>query len=274
MSNESKTYTTNVQTVFCDEMLPMESVRGAQEIFKATAEAEQRHILVKTLFERGVGVPSVEHYRRKQSSACRVNSNKQIQLNSIRKDMKLKLKDAKDHLKKLKRRKVKAVKKIFSEFGEEKGKLFKDKLEEQSERLKSEILKKNSQKTEHLSSKFHPDQNVLPDNLSRYRDASVFSSGVCEDEKYTFQQPLVYGELNFDEDEISALLLDPKFAIYDLLSEEDFEVEIETCLAKMRWNNMNKEEDEEQSSTVEKELMILLMLNPDKYMIRKKRHLI
>ena len=167
MSNESKTHTTNVQTVSCDEMLPMESVRGAQEIFKATAEAEQRHILVKTLFERGVGVPSVEHYRRKQSSACRVNSNKQIQLNSIRKDMKLKLKDAKDHLKKLKRRKVEAVKKIFSKFGEEKGKLFKDKLEEQSERLKSEILKKNSQKTEHLSSKFHPDQTVLPDNLSR-----------------------------------------------------------------------------------------------------------
>ena len=70
MSNESRSQTTIVQTVSCDEMLPMESVRGAQEIFKATAEAEQRHILVKTLFERGVGVPSVENYRRKQSSAC------------------------------------------------------------------------------------------------------------------------------------------------------------------------------------------------------------
>ena len=104
MSNESKTQTTIVQTVSCDEMLPMESVRGAQEIFKATAEAEQCHILVKTLFERGVGVPSVEHYRRKQSSACRVNINKQRQSNLIYKDMKLKLKDAKDHLKKLKRK--------------------------------------------------------------------------------------------------------------------------------------------------------------------------
>ena len=133
---------------------------------------------------------------------------------------------------------------------------------------------KNLRKTEHLSTKFLPDQNVLPDNLSRYSDASVFSQGVCEDENYTFLKPLVYGDLNFDEDKISALLLDPKFAVYDILSEEDFDVEVETCLAKMRWNNMNKEEDEEQSSTVEKELMILLMLNPDKYMIRKKRHLI
>ena len=71
---------------------------------------------------------------------------------------------------------------------------------------------------------------------------------VCDDEKYTFQKPLVYGDLHFDEDETSALLLDPKFAVYDILSEEDFDVEVETCLAKMRWNNMNKEEDEEQSS--------------------------
>ena len=163
--------------------------------------------------------------------------------------MKLKLTDAKDHLKKLKRRKVKAVKKIFSEFGEEKGKLFKDKLEEESEKLKQEILKKNSQKTEHLSSKFHPDQTGFPDSLNRYRDASVFSSRVCQDEKYTFQKPLVYGELNFDEDEVSALLLDPKFAIYHLLAEEDFEVEIETCLAKMRWNNMNKNENEDKPSS-------------------------
>ena len=167
--------------------------------------------------------------------------------------MKLKLKDARDHLKKLKRRKVKTVKKIFSEFGEEKVKLFNEKLEENSEKLKKEILKKNTQKAEHLSNKFLPDHNVLPDNLSRYRDASVFSSGVCEDEKYTFQQPLVYGELNFDEDEISALLLDPKFAIYDLLSEEDFEVEIETCLAKMRWNNMNKSDEDEVETTSKNE---------------------
>ena len=95
---------------------------------------------------------------------------------------------------------------------------------------------------------------VLPNYLRRYRNASVFSTGVCEDEEYTFQQPLVYGDLNFDEDEVSALLLDPKFAVYDLLDEEDFEVEIETCLAKMRWNKMNKDEDEESTSKDEQEL--------------------
>ena len=121
---------------------------------------------------------------------CRMNINKQRQITLICKDMKLKLRDARDHLKKLKRRKVKTVKKIFSEFGEEKVKLFNEKLEENSEKLKKEILKKNTQKAEHLSNKFLPDHNVLPDNLSRYRDASVFSSGVCEDEKYTFQKQL------------------------------------------------------------------------------------
>ena len=90
--------------------------------------------------------------------------------------------------------------------------------------------------------------------MSRYSDASVFSQGVCEDENYTFLKPLVYGDLNFDKDEISALLLDPKFAVYDLLSEEDFDVEVETCLAKMRWNYMDKSDDEEvPTSKVEQE---------------------
>ena len=110
---------------------------------------------------------------------CRMNINKQRQITLICKDMKLKLRDARDHLKKLKRRKVKAVKMIYSEFGVEKGKLVKDKLEEITEKLKKEILKKNSRKTEHLSTKFHPDQNVLPDcklNLEFMiiRDASRF----------------------------------------------------------------------------------------------------
>ena len=49
--------------------LPLESVRGALEIFTAAVEAEERKKLVESLMDKGLGVPSVEHYHRKQGSA-------------------------------------------------------------------------------------------------------------------------------------------------------------------------------------------------------------
>ena len=91
----------------------MESFRGAQEIFNQTVEAEERHKVIEKLIAKGVGVPSVESYHSKQSSACKVTKNKFRKANFIKRDMKSKLKDAKDHLKKLIRKKRKIVKKIF-----------------------------------------------------------------------------------------------------------------------------------------------------------------
>ena len=47
-------------------------------------------------------------------------------------------------------------------------------------------------------------------------------------------QPLVFGDIRIDEDEAAALLLDPKFAVFNSLDKEEFEVEIESCLTKMK----------------------------------------
>ena len=73
----------------------MESFRGAQKVFDATVEAEERHAVIQELIAKGVGVPSVESYHSKQSSACRVSKNQSRNSNSINRDMKSKLKDTK-----------------------------------------------------------------------------------------------------------------------------------------------------------------------------------
>ena len=234
----------NEKTVSGARMLPEESFRGVQEIFNDAVEAEERLHLMEALIEKGVGVPSIEHYHRKQTIACRVRKNVKRKSNSINKDMKFKLKDARDHLKKVQRRKCRVVKRINTVLGDVNGKLFRKELEEKSQRLRGNIKLKNEEKVDHLSQKYLPDKDSVPDMLDRYKDSLLFG----DYEKISFHptdQPLIYGNLNMDEDERSALLLDPKFAVFDNLDEESFETEIEIAQAKMRWNSYDKGEEEE-----------------------------
>ena len=90
------------------ESLPLESVRGAREIFIAAVEAEERKKLVESLIDKGLGVPSVEHYHKKQGSARRVLNVSSNSRNKsfIARDMKLKLSDAVLDLKKKTRSKM------------------------------------------------------------------------------------------------------------------------------------------------------------------------
>ena len=72
----------NIQFIYNDwskvASLPLESFRGAEEIFLSVTEAEQRVRLMEDLIEANLGVPSVEKYHQKQAELCRVNKNKVI----------------------------------------------------------------------------------------------------------------------------------------------------------------------------------------------------
>ena len=228
----------------------MESFRGVKELFNAVVEAEERHKGIQNLIAKGVGLPMVENYHKKLSSACRVPKNKRRNVNSISSDMKIKLKDAKDHLKKLNRSKSKIVKKIKDKFGTEKGKEVIKDLVTESEKKRSSIQKKNAEKTKHLSEKFQPNNQTLPDLLSRFETASIFTDAEIENLPHN-SEPLIYGDLSLDEDERQAMMIDPKFAVFDALDEEDFETEVEMCCAKMRWNNFDEEEDPDLDEKVE-----------------------
>ena len=131
------------------ESLPTESIRGALEIFIATVEAEERKKLVESLIDKGLGVPSVEHYHKKQGSARRVLNVSSNSRNKsfIARDMKLKLSDAVLDLKKKTRSKMKVKKRIFKEIGKELGDILIEELHEEAEKLRAKIQVKNLKKT-------------------------------------------------------------------------------------------------------------------------------
>ena len=97
----------------------------------------------------------------------------------------------------------------------------------------------SEEKVEHLVEKFGPDCNTLPSIIRKYSQATIFSDKISDRIQDQLQQPLVFGDIRIDEDEAAALLLDPKFAVFNSLDEEEFEVEIESCLTKMKWNRMS-----------------------------------
>ena len=156
--------------------LPMESIRGAREIFKAAVEAEERKKLVESLLDKGLGVPSIEHYHKKQGAARRVlNVNNKLRNKSfISRDMRLKLSDAVLDLKKKIRSKVKVKKRIYKELGKELGDLLVEELHKEVEKLRHSIQLKNLKKTNHLSEKFLPSQQKTPPSLARYEKVSVY----------------------------------------------------------------------------------------------------
>ena len=96
----------------------------------------------------------------------------------------------------------------------------------------------------------------MPIKIQKYSQANIFQGGDGEDPVDESQAPLIYGDLRLDEDEVAALLLDPKFATLNTLVIEDFDLEIESTLTKMKWNQMSDTsncEDEKEREEIELE---------------------
>ena len=81
---------------------------------------------------------------------------------------------------------------------------------------------------------------------------SIFTGSKVENLQEN-SEPLIYGDLVLDDDEREAMLIDPKFAVFDTLDEEQFETEIEMACAKMRWNNFDEDDEEEEKVEVSDE---------------------
>ena len=113
--------------------------------------------------------------------------------------------------------------------------------------MRGDVRKKNEEKVKHLVEKFGSDCDI-PSIIKKYSQAAIFGDKIS-DRTQDQQKPLVFGDIRVDEDEAAALLLDPKFAVFNFLNEEEFEVEIESCLTKMKWNRMSRsrncQDDEE-----------------------------
>ena len=230
--------------------------------YRLVVEGEERVKLIKEMIRRRVGVSEVEFFFNKQRQHCRWETLKHKRSEKqILASMKLKLSDAVTDLKTCKFKKINIKKEFLKVKNKAKARRELRELEKKSRILRGDLKEKNEQKVKHLVRKFKPDCNKLPSIISKYSRATIFKSvrDDCEaekEEKPVLQKPLIYGDINIDEDETAALLLDPKFAVFNSLSEEEFEVEIESCLTKMKWNKMSRSgncEDEKEREDMELE---------------------
>ena len=192
--------------------------------FVTVVEAEERVKLMKAMLRSGVGFPDVEHFFRKQSQHCRVGRHKQerndFQINC---SLKFKFKDAVAHLKSLKKIKSKRRTRILEKEGSSAKAILRG--IEAHCRVHRKLLKaKNKRKFEYLVGKFKPDCNKRLSKLLKYSQAAIFCSDEGEHLSNIPQPaPLVYGDVSADEDEKETLMMDPKFAVLNKLSDDDLQ---------------------------------------------------
>ena len=208
--------------------------------YVSVVEAEERIKLMRSLIRSGVGTSEIEFFFKKQSRRCRVGKHKDIrEKKQIKHSMQSKLRDAVADLTNLKKYKVRVRKKILEERGAGARSLIRG-LDKECRKLRGELKVKHDQKEKHLVGKFTPDcNNKIPSSILKYSQANIFNN--YREDVSDLKQPVsVYGDVILDDDEKQALQMDPKFAVLDPLSAEDFEVEIELCITKQKWNRMSK----------------------------------
>ena len=230
-----------------------EEVRAA---WVSVVEAEERIKLMRVLIRSGVGTSEVEFFFKRQAWRCRVGKHKDKRSQKqIKLSMNSKLRDAVADLANLKKFKVRVTRKFFDERRSE-ARPFIRGLEKECRKIRAELKEKHDQKVKHLVRKFNPDCQNIPSSILKYSQANIFNTNHSEDVSDLRQSASVYGDVKLDEDEIQALQMDPKFAVLDPLSPEDFEVEVELCITKQKWNRMSRAgncEDEAEREEVEME---------------------
>ena len=236
-----------------------EDVRAA---LVSVIEAEERVKLIKAALKAKVGFSEIEYFNLKQAQHCKGGNDKSDRIrneNLIKTTMQFKLHDAVADLKNLRKISYDARKGFIQRRGPDARKIIRQ-FEAEGRKIRTELKAKNEQKVKHLVSKFKSkhtaDCENIPDKINRYSQAKIFQGGDEEEPVNDSQAPIIYGDLRLDKDEIAALLLDPKFATLDSLVIEDFDLEVECTLTKMKWNRMSDTgncEDEKEREELELE---------------------
>ena len=119
-------------------------------------------------------------------------------------------------------------------------------LDKVADASKQVLFEKNIKKEKHLKEKFLSTKKSSPGgtgdlDLDRYKTAKIFNKNEANlKSSYSPEEPLVYGDITLDEDEKAAISMDPKFAVFEDLKEEEFETDTEICMVKLKYLAMDK----------------------------------
>ena len=251
-------------------------VREYRNVCKKLVEVEERSKLLEVLRKKGVTLSEEEYHIQKIFSKFRVLGDKKGVLAKKHDEMmslslSMKIRDNNLHGGRIRRRKNW----LKGRLGEAMGKKSSDwkKLEEEVRGFCSQhrrhLKEKNGKKVEHLVKKFGGKsvaKNMWENVDKGVRDLmgapKIFTEeGVIDKEE--IKNPVIVegpGEvIKLDDNERAALKLGPKFCIYNKLCDEEFEVDVEECILKIKWDLMGDEKKPRRGSE-DRALEVLLMV--------------
>ena len=229
--------------------------REVRKTWNRATKAEMRLELLKNLQVNCLGLPDVEHFVTNQAQlrqSYKFRNRNSRDPNLIKSNMSQKLRDAYQEVREATSDKFRLKRKLESTLKKSpslKHRVF-NQLSREAKRFKSFLHNKNLQKIDHLETKFKKsvDKSIqIPDALKRYQNIKIYSE---EDDAPEIDDTGVdiIGDVHLDEDELSVLRLPPDFAVLGRLSEEEFMVEVEMAMTKLRWEKkklLDEELDEE-----------------------------
>ena len=139
-----------------------------------------------------------------------------------------------------------------------------DEVRTSNNKLRMKLRMKFKKKVEHLVRKFGAKrfEGVDKEVFKLMGEPKIFVSDVFEAED--IKKPvLVEGEgesISLSDDECAALMLGPKFCLYNNLEEEEFETAVEECIMKVKWDLMG---EEKKTKPGEEDIALGILLGED-----------
>ena len=249
-------------------------VREYRNVSKKLIEVEEKAKLFQVLLKKGVNLPEEEYQIQKNFSKFKVLGNKKGILAKKHEEimslsLKLKIKDNNLYGGRLRRKKNWLRGRLMETFG---------KKSTEWRRLDEEVRSYGSQHRRHLKDKYKKKTEHLMKKFGDQSKSRILWEDVGKDVKDIMGTPAIFtkeggiireeiknpvivlgpGEedIVLNENEMAALRLGPKFCVFKKLSEEEFEVDVEECILKIKWDMMG--EDGKVRDSADKALEVVL----------------
>ena len=233
-------------------------IRTLRNLSSKLVMSEERDKFFGNLTRLGIGVKEVEDFARKNDDRVR-NLNSKLKGKQRRelvaKAMDIKLMDNKGVMKKLRTRRNQLLKKLEDDLGHRSRlcRWVRRSTRENCDKLRTRVRKKFAKKFEFLKGKYEEKNNPMDtlneDDQMKYKDAKIFSM-ISDMRMEDDEEPTVVclrdEDVVLSDDEKSVLALGPKFCVFNNLSEENFQREVEECVVKYRWELRREEKEIEE----------------------------
>ena len=233
-------------------------IRAFRTLSKNLVKIEERSILLGNLIARGVGLREEEEFLLLEQSKFKSNQQFRKKKEIVILAMKEKLWDNRKFEVKTRKLRNRTLSRIEEHLGRNSRpcRRLRNDVRIHCQNVRREIKKKNLKKEAFLVKKYGKKPAILQDLVEedrlKYGSAKVFSEEYVVEEMIR-EEPIIVcmegEEILISENEAALLALGPKFCVINNLCEETFEVELESCIMKYKWESMGEEENNKKNKS-------------------------